>query len=158
MSLFFGAKLCDLFLYNQAGDSLRSPPKRQIQKRTLNGFNPPTPRGGEGQNLSATATTKRRCSGIPLERSVTRFKPFQLQGISTYRMVEERTTDTITNPPRHLTPFRSGLKHKIKTSLTGERPAYRPAFPLCSGCGSFQCVKSRYASALDSLPLINPKT
>lgn len=48
-NLNFGAKSCDLFLYNQAGVPLRSTPKPQGQGRTLKGFNPPSPKGGEGQ-------------------------------------------------------------------------------------------------------------
>ncbi|EML7118478.1 hypothetical protein RE131_005997, partial [Klebsiella variicola] len=49
-NLNFGAKSCDLFLYNQAGGVASLNPQNQGQGRTLNGFNPPNPRnGGEGQ-------------------------------------------------------------------------------------------------------------
>jgi hypothetical protein len=49
-------------------------PQNQGQGRTLNGFNPPAPEGGEGQTISYRH--QKRCSGIALKRSVTRFKPF----------------------------------------------------------------------------------
>ncbi len=59
MSLFFGAKSCDLFLYNQAGVPLRSTPKPQGQGRTLKGFNPPIPQRGRRSKATATAIEKK---------------------------------------------------------------------------------------------------
>lgn len=61
----FGAKKSDLFLYNQAGGVASLNPQNQGQGRTLNGFNPPNPRGGEGQTHQLPPREK-RCSGIAL--------------------------------------------------------------------------------------------